>query len=166
MRFGIICAMSLLVAPTLVTSKSESPPPQHSPPPPPPSSPILPTHGDLVRYQAHAPHAGIVVGSQPDRAGNVNIAPLAPPESQRPGHTAFFANQVVNAHPANIVHMGGSSLHVADDLASHHARRPPSVLYTTEHVPGSPNHRVAQSNSRGRGSGSQRSERTWRHRRR
>ncbi|KIL62877.1 hypothetical protein M378DRAFT_165150 [Amanita muscaria Koide BX008] len=51
MRFGVICAMSLLIAPTLVTSKSWSPPPQHSPPPP-PSSPTLPAHGDLVRYQA------------------------------------------------------------------------------------------------------------------
>ncbi|KAM6492696.1 hypothetical protein JOM56_012420 [Amanita muscaria] len=119
-------------------------PSTHQPPirprPVPPSAHPPPPHGQIVAFQANnAPHAGVILGSQPDQHGRFKIAPakfVGHDSAQRPVLAAAH-NQVVKAHQNDILGTRLSTPSVASVLMNHHVQHPPLEIHATAPVYGS-----------------------------
>lgn len=173
MRFAIICFMSLLLVPALGSEQQrrpsspppyqiqghppsyrENPPPYLPHPPPPPEHRAPPRHGDIVRYQGpNGPHAGIALGTRPDRQGHYRLAPFLPLGQHPEGQLSVYKDRVVKAHPGDIVtHRDKSMPHAASLLTEGHAHSEPKVTYASGPVHGSLNY-VAEHGGNHRSSG-------------
>ncbi|KAM6501908.1 hypothetical protein JOM56_001885 [Amanita muscaria] len=132
MRFAIFCLLSSLLVSALGLKSQQDHPPK--------------PHGDFVQFQGtNGPHAGIIVGSHPDRQGNYNIIPTAPASHQQPGKIVVHNDRIVKAHASDIVRKPQySSPHIASSIARGHRYKAPSVSQATGAVRGSSRYKAAE----------------------